>query len=177
MPGLPFYKMQLMESDEDLIIDNMPYMWHTNVAPSELWKSACLDIDFVDSNSILITPTKDDEKQARAIVFNTSSQPMQPETPGAALAVRRLLDRYDFSMADEATRLRTYAITRLLDLAESDKENIALSAVEKIGKIAEVGLFETKISIDVTKKSTEDLEKDLAGLLSKYMDSVKVING
>jgi hypothetical protein len=72
--------------------------------------------------------------------------------------------------------LRTYAISRLLDLAESEKENVALGAIEKIGKIAEVGLFETKITVDINQKSTEDIEKDLAALMSKYMDNLKVVN-
>jgi hypothetical protein len=79
-------------------------------------------------------------------------------------------------MVDESLRLRTYAISRLLDLAESEKENIALSAIEKIGKIAEVGLFETKISVDITNKSTDELEADLKKLLGKYVQST-VIEG
>lgn len=79
-------------------------------------------------------------------------------------------------MADESARLRTYAISRLLDLAESEKENIALGAIEKIGKIAEVGLFETKITVDINKKPTDELEKDLQSLLGKYMNNMKVIN-
>jgi hypothetical protein len=79
-------------------------------------------------------------------------------------------------MADESARLRTYAISRLLDLAESEKESVALGAIEKIGKIAEVGLFETKISIDIGNKTTDELEKDLQGLMNKYMSSLNVIN-
>ena len=52
----------------------------------------------------------------------------------------------------------------------------ALGAIEKIGKIAEVGLFETKISIDIGNKTTDELEKDLQGLMNKYMSSLNVIN-
>ena len=92
-------------------------------------------------------------------------------------AVRNLLSRYDFSLADESARLRTYAVSRLLELAESEKETVALGAIEKIGKIAEVGLFETKITVDIHQRTTEELEKDLQGLLSKYMDGLKVVNG
>lgn len=153
----------------------IPFLWNTTQPISDLWNAACCDPDFITSNALDPISTPDDEREARAIVFQTPSAPSRPTTPGAANAVRRLLQRYDFSMADESARLRTYAISRLLDLAESEKENIALGAIEKIGKIAEVGLFETKISIDINKKPTEELEKDLQGLLSKYMDNLKII--
>jgi hypothetical protein len=154
----------------------IPFIWTTDRPISDLWNAACCDPDFITANDLNPLSTTDDEREARAIVFQTPSAPIKPTTPGAANAVRRLLQRYDFSMADESARLRTYAISRLLDLAESEKENIALGAIEKIGKIAEVGLFETKISIDINKKPTEELEKDLQGLLSKYMDNLKVVN-
>ena len=57
------------------------------------------------------------------------------------------------------------------------KEKVkTLGAIEKIGKIAEVGLFETKISIEIGNKTTDELEKDLQGLMNKYMSSLNVIN-
>lgn len=154
----------------------IPFLWDTNKPIADLWDAACCDADFVDAMQIEITPTADDQREARSIVFQTPTAPQKPTTPGAARAVRNLLSRYDFSMADESARLRTYAIARLLDLAESEKENVALGAIEKIGKIAEVGLFETKITVDINQRSTEDLEKDLASLMSKYMDNLKVVN-
>lgn len=134
------------------------------------------DAEFVELTKADVTVTRDDEREARAIVFQTPHAPEKPTTPGAAKAVRRLLAKYDFTLHDESSRLRTYAISRLLDLAESEKENIALSAIEKIGKIAEVGLFETKISVDINQKSTADLENDLKQLLGKYVGS-NVIEG
>ena len=152
------------------------FIWTTDRPIADLWNAACCDPDFIASNELNPSSTSDDEREARAIVFQTPSAPTKPTTPGAANAVRRLLQRYDFSMADESARLRTYAISRLLDLAESEKENIALGAIEKIGKIAEVGLFETRITVDINKKPTEELEKDLQSLLGKYMNNLKVIN-
>ena len=135
------------------------FIWEPKLPLPELWNNACCDPSFVDANKI-----------------QTPSAPSKPTTPGAAIAARRLLAQYDFSMADESARLRTYAISRLLDLAESEKESVALGAIEKIGKIAEVGLFETKISIDIGNKTTDELEKDLQGLMNKYMSSLNVIN-
>jgi len=152
------------------------FIWEPKLPLPQLWNNACCDPSFVDANEIQINPTKEDEKEARAFVFQTPSAPSKPTTPGAAIAARRLLAQYDFSMADESARLRTYAISRLLDLAESEKESVALGAIEKIGKIAEVGLFETKISIDIGNKTTDELEKDLQGLMNKYMSSLNVIN-
>ena len=152
------------------------FLWDTEKPIADLWDAACCDPDFVEAMQINIVPTTDDMREARSIVFQTPSAPDKPSTPGAARAVRNLLSRYDFSLADESSRLRTYAISRLLDLAESEKENVALGAIEKIGKIAEVGLFETKITVDINQKSTEDIEKYLAALMSKYMDNLKVVN-
>ena len=155
--------------------DTITYLLDTTVPIKDLWNAACTDPDFVEVNGLDIPTTKDDEKEARAIVFQTHNAPNKPTTPGAALATRRLLQRYDFSMADESARLRTYAIARLLELAESEKENIALGAIEKIGKIAEVGLFETKLSIDIGKKTTDELESDLKSLMGKYIAGLSVV--
>jgi len=155
---------------------HIPILTSRRVDLKSLWNAACKDPDFIEANDVHIDTTKEDEKEARAIVFQTPSAPNKPTTPGAALAVRRLLERYDFSLANDSARLRTYAIARLLDLAESDKESIALGAIEKIGKIAEVGLFETRISIDINDKSTQDIEKDLQLLMSKYINNLPLVN-
>jgi hypothetical protein len=149
--------------------DELPFIWSSQNPISALWSDALYDPDFVDANSLEPDITLDEEKEARAIIFKTPSAPLKPSTPGAAIAMRRLLQRYDFSTENESSRLRTYAIVRLLELAESDKENIALGALEKIGKIAEVGLFETKISVSVSQKPTEELEKDLQSILARYI--------
>lgn len=155
----------------------IPFTWDLKKPIDELWDAACCDPEFLHVMDIDVTPTPSDIKEARAIVFQTPTAPDKPSTPGAARAVRNLLSRYDFSLADESARLRTYAVSRLLELAESEKETVALGAIEKIGKIAEVGLFETKITVDIHQRTTEELEKDLQGLLSKYMDGLKVVNG
>jgi hypothetical protein len=159
--------------DEETAI--IPITWDTT-SPESLWNAALHNAEFEQLTQQETPVTKDDEREARAIVFQTPHAPEKPSTPGAAKAVKRLLSKYDFSLSDESLRLRTYAISRLLDLAESEKENIALSAIEKIGKIAEVGLFETKISVDINSKSTDELENELKALLGKYVGS-NVIEG
>jgi hypothetical protein len=156
--------------------ENIAILWESSSAIADTWTAACLNPEFLALNDIEVKETPEDIKEARAIVFNTPNAPEKPSTPGAAMAVRRLLQRYDFSLQDETQRLRTYAVTRLLELAESEKENIALGALEKIGKIAEVGLFETKISVDIGKRSTEDLEEELKRLMGKYVSDLNVVS-
>ena len=141
---------------------------------AELWDAACRDADFLQANNIYVEPTRDDEREARAIVFQTPAAPSRPTTPGAAVAVKRLLSRYDFSLQDESSRIRTYVTTRLLDLAESEKESIALGALEKLGKIADVGLFETKITIDIGKKDRSEIEHELQDLVARYENGLYV---
>jgi hypothetical protein len=153
----------------------IPFVWNVDSNPEALWETAMQHEAFAEFSED-VPVSKDDEREARAIVFQTPNAPDKPTTLGAAKAVRRLLAKYDFTLHDDAMRLRTYAISRLLDLAESEKENIALSAIEKIGKIAEVGLFETKISVDINNKSSDELESDLKALLGKYVGS-NVIEG
>ena len=155
---------------------DIPIVWNTNKPIAELWSAACCDPDFLEANHIHVDPTKDDEKEARAIVFQAPSAPIKPTTPGSAVAVKRLLSRYDFSMQDDAARIRTYVTARLLDLAESEKESIALGALEKLGKIADVGLFETKISIDISAKPKEELEADLSALVAQYSNGTYAVN-
>lgn len=157
-------------------MENLEFLWHTDKPIAELWAAACCDPDFLEVNHIHVDPTKDDEKEARAIVFQAPSAPQKPTTPGSAVAVKRLLSRYDFSMQDDSARLRTYITARLLDLAESEKESIALGALEKLGKIADVGLFETKITVDIGKRSDADLESQLATLVARYANGVYAVD-
>ena len=154
----------------------LEFLWNTNKPIAELWAAACCDPDFLEANHIHVDPTKDDEKEARAIVFQAPSAPIKPTTPGSAVAVKRLLSRYDFSLQDDSARIRTYITARLLDLAESDKESIALGALEKLGKIADVGLFETKITVDIGKRSDADLENQLAALVARYSNGVYAVD-
>jgi len=57
-------------------------------------------------------------------------------------------------------------------LTGSDKESTQLKALELLGKMSDVGAFEVRIDINVTHRTTEELQAELASKLSSYMDDI-----
>jgi threonine dehydrogenase-like Zn-dependent dehydrogenase len=66
-----------------------------------------------------------------------------------------------------------FAFSALGGNAETLEER--MKALENLGKISNVGLFSEKLEINVTHRSVDDLEKELAKTLEMYMgDAVEV---
>jgi hypothetical protein len=57
-------------------------------------------------------------------------------------------------------------------LTGSDKESTQLKALELLGKMSDVGAFVERMEINVTHRTTEELQAELATKLSSYMDGI-----
>ncbi len=61
---------------------------------------------------------------------------------------------------------------RLLMLTGSDKESTQLKALELLGKMSDVQAFTERLEVNVTHRTTEELQAELATKLSSYMDGI-----
>jgi hypothetical protein len=59
-----------------------------------------------------------------------------------------------------------------LELTDSNKETVQLKALELLGKVADVGAFAERVDINVTHRTTEELQTELANKLAAYMDDI-----
>lgn len=115
---------------------------------------------------------EDDELFAEKIFTGEIPKPQTKQIfkPGVAIKLGALLEEYDVEIAKSSAQLRTVATNKLIELIDDPDPKVRLKAVEMIGKIADVGLFAERTEITITHKTTEELEKELMGVLKDYVD-------
>ena len=112
-----------------------------------------------------------DKKEARAQFFETPSAGRELNS-AAAVLLKSMLDEYDVEVVRNAAQVRNYVKMRLLMLTGSDKESTQLKALEMLGKMSDVGAFAERLDINITHRTTEELQAELATKLSAYMDNI-----
>lgn len=117
----------------------------------------------VESNQ---TPTIDeDEKVIARQIFDEgpSRIPATQNMPtGIALHLTALLSSYDLTVVQSAQQIRNLCTNLLIEKAVKGKtEQVQLRAVEMLGKIKDVGLFEERSTVLVEHLTTDELKTKL----------------
>jgi hypothetical protein len=129
-------------------------------------------VEFLTANGMqLPTVTNADKKEAREQFFETPTAEKEISS-AAAIILKGMLDEYDVEVVRNAAQVRNYVKMRLMMLTGSGKESTQLKALELLGKMSDVGAFEMRIDINVTHRTTEELQAELATKLSSYMDGI-----
>lgn len=116
-----------------------------------------------------ITITDEDEHIARdAFIDGRPLTKRELQMPGVVMKLDALLTEYDYSIVEDANRLRNYVINRLIE-ESTDRKN-SMKALELLGKLSDVGLFSDRKEVLITHQSTEDLEKRLQESLTILLD-------
>lgn len=133
-------------------------------------------VEFLEANGLDtadLKPTEADRKVTRAVFTDSpASSPKEINTPARALMLKALLDEYDFDVVRNSQQLRSYIKLKLLELSLSNQEKTQLKALEMLGKLSDVGAFVERIEVNVTHRTTEDLENELAKKLTAYMSDI-----
>jgi hypothetical protein len=134
-------------------------------------RALCNTVQELIKNGAEVEITEDDEYEARQLFAET--KPLKPKkvTPGAVLKLEALLSTYDHELLNAAHRLRTFVTNRLLEETEGEKAGDRLRALELLGKIKDVGLFENKVNVEVTYKNAKDVESEILKRLNSYIDA------
>jgi hypothetical protein len=101
-----------------------------------------------------------------------ATPPENIDTPAKALILSALLNEYDLDVVRNAQQLRNYIKLKYLELSNSGNAKVELKALEMLGKLSDVGAFTERIDINVTHRTTEELEADLASKLSSYLSDI-----
>jgi hypothetical protein len=86
--------------------------------------------------------------------------------------LKALLDEYDFDIVRNAQQLRGYIKLKLIEKSDCGDNKVELKALEMLGKMSDVGAFVERIDINITHRTTEELENELAAKLSSYMSDI-----
>jgi len=117
--------------------------------------------------------TQEDKKTARAVFMDNPTTTLADiNTPGKALMLKALLDEYDFDVVRNAQQLRGYIKLKLLEKSDCGDNKIEMKALEMLGKLSDVGAFTERVEINITHRTTEDLENELASKLAQYMTDI-----
>lgn len=113
----------------------------------------------------LPVPTAEEKKEAMQIYHADPAAPAKPSTLGTAIVLEKMLAKHDYVLADPSNKMRNYVVYKLFEHAEHEDPKISLKALEFLAKSSEVGLFSDKIEVNITQKTTVELESDLTNLI------------
>ena len=117
-------------------------------------------------------PTEEDKKDARAQFMDNPAADPEIRTSGKAVMLKALLDEYDLDVVRNAQQVRSYIKLKLLELSNDGNPKVELKALDMLGKLTDVGAYAERIDINVTHRTTEELENELASKLSAYMSDI-----
>ena len=116
------------------------------------------------------------EAAARQAAMQFTGTPIaqhRPYNSETAKWLNDLLDRYSNNIVEDSIRLKNYVTTRLIEESDGEKASDRLNALEKLGRLSQLGMFADKLEVSVTHKTTEELKSELEKKLSKYMGEVE----
>jgi len=131
--------------------------------------------EFLTANNLPLDIPDTAKEEAKKIFLRAENAQATPTTPSAANYLKTLLDQYDFDTAKQSKKMRSYIVTKLVQFSEDSNKHLALKALDTLGRASEVGLFTTKIDININTKPTEDLEREIHNILKGY--NIDVLEG
>ena len=93
-------------------------------------------------------------------------------TPPAIQKIVGMLTAYVWHFVEEAQRLRSMAVAKIVDETEHPDARIRLKALELLGKVTEVGLFTERISIKKEELSDDELNDRIREKLAQLQRTV-----
>ena len=95
-------------------------------------------------------------------------------TPPAIQRIVGMLTAYEWHFVEEAQRLRSMAVAKIVDETDHPDARIRLKALELLGKVTEVGLFTERISIKKEELSDDELNDRIREKLAQLQKTVEV---
>ncbi|MDD1627776.1 MAG: hypothetical protein LUQ26_09940 [Methylococcaceae bacterium] len=130
---------------------------------------------FLKANGLPINPRSPEKQEAVDIFIEAPGAPPAPTSHASQEWLNILLAQHDFEVKNKSKQMKTYVLTKLFETAEGKDKNLAMRALETLGKVSEIGLFTTKIEININNRPTQELEEELHNLLKGY--NMDVIEG
>jgi len=129
-------------------------------------------VEFLTANGMQLPAVTDaDKKEAREQFFESPTANKEISS-ATAVMLKAMLNEYDVEVVRNAAQVRNYVKMRLMMLTDSNKESTQLKALELLGKMSDVGAFTERMEINVTHRTTEELQAELASKLSSYMEGI-----
>ena len=119
--------------------------------------------------------TDEDKAASHQIAATGKIPPVKNLTPGTIINLEAILNEWDQEVLDVSRRLRNYVTNKLIMESVDPDPRQRMKALENLGKVAGVGLFSERIDINVTHRTVQDIERDLAKTLEMYLGPVETV--
>ena len=113
--------------------------------------------------------TDEDKAKSHQIALEGKMPPVKNITPGTIINLEAILSEWDQEVLDVGRRLRNYVTNKMIMESADPDGRQRMRALENLGKINSVGLFSDKVEINVTHRSIDAIETELAKTLELYM--------
>jgi hypothetical protein len=87
--------------------------------------------------------TDEDKRQSHAIFSSQKIPPAKQLTPGTIINLEAILNEWDHEVLDVHRRLRNYVTNKMIMESVDPDPRQRMKALENLGKVAGVGLFQT----------------------------------
>lgn len=131
--------------------------------------------DLIASGGELEITPEDRVRAREAAANNNKSITINEKNAGALVHLEALLDAYDHEFLNSVERLRRYVTNRLLEESNDADPKIRLRALELLGKTSAVSLFSENVNVNVTHRTVDQIDEELAQLAEKYMGPAEVV--
>lgn len=119
--------------------------------------------------------TEDDRAAARQVATGNAPLKITEKNSAQLLHLEAILSEYDRDLLNASTRLRTYVTNKLLLETVDEDAKVRLKALELLGKTSGVGLFSDNINVNVTHRTTEQVDSELNQLFDKYLGTAEEV--
>jgi len=129
---------------------------------------------------LAFAPTGDDLDAAASITRSVARDPGQlqtkaavntifQQTPAALLMTEHILSEFGHKVVQEAEQVRNLVTNKLVNETENPDPRVRLRALELLGKIGDVGLFNEKREVTVTHQTADDVKARLRAKLESML--------
>jgi len=119
--------------------------------------------------------TEEDKAKSHQIMATQKLPPVKELTPGTIINLEAILSEWDQEVLDVHRRLRNYVTNKLITESVDPDPRQRMKALENLGRIGSVGLFSDKVEVNVTHRTVDDIERELAKTLDMYMGQVEEV--
>jgi len=119
--------------------------------------------------------TEEDKAKSHEIAATGKFPPAKEITPGTIINLEAILSEWDQEVLDVHRRLRNYVTNKLITESVDPDPRQRMKALENLGRIGSVGLFSDKVEVNVTHRTVDDIERELAKTLEMYMGQVEEV--
>lgn len=122
-----------------------------------------------------VTITEEDRNHARQLAVSDKPLKITEKNAGALLHLEAILSEYDKDLLNVNARLRSFVTNKLIMETVDEDAKVRLKALELLGKVSGVGLFNDKLEVNVTHRTVDEIDNELEGILDKYLGPAEIV--